>query len=80
MGNLLMSIIVAVWVSAIALISVQNARPVSLRFLVFQSVEIPLGLVMAFSATLGMIGMGLTLPLQGSPPAPPEADDNFDED
>jgi uncharacterized integral membrane protein len=63
MVNFLTSLIVAVWVSAIALISVQNASPISLRFIAFQSVEMPVGLVLAFSVAIGMMGMSLVLPL-----------------
>ncbi|MHC5595244.1 MAG: LapA family protein [Nostoc sp.] len=61
----LTSLVVAVWVIAIAIISVQNATPVSLKFLTFQSIQIPMGLVMAFSAGVGLIGMALLQPLWG---------------
>ncbi|BBD65465.1 hypothetical protein NIES4072_08600 [Nostoc commune NIES-4072] len=61
----LTSIVVAVWVIAIAIISVQNATPVSLKFLTFQSIQIPMGLVLAFSAVVGLIGMALLQPLWG---------------
>ena len=60
--KLLISLIMAGWVSAIALVSVQNATPVSLRFLTFQSVQLPMGLVLAFSAAIGMVGMAMLLP------------------
>ena len=63
LANLLTSLIVASWVVAIAILSVQNATPVSLRFLTFQSIQLPVGLVLAFSAGLGIIGMALTQPL-----------------
>ncbi|MBD6616857.1 LapA family protein [Komarekiella sp. 'clone 1'] len=58
----LISLVVAIWVVAIAIISVQNATPVSLKFLTFQSIQIPLGLVLAFSAGLGLIGMAVLQP------------------
>ena len=61
----LTSLVVAVWVIAIAIISVQNATPVSLKFLTFQSIQIPMGLVLAFSACVGLIGMALLQPLWG---------------
>ncbi|MDF0553799.1 LapA family protein [Kamptonema sp. UHCC 0994] len=54
--HLFISLIVAAWVSAIAIFSVQNATPVSLNFLFFQSIKIPVGLVLALSATAGIIG------------------------
>lgn len=61
----LISLVVAIWVVAIAIISVQNATPVSLKFLIFQSVQIPAGLVLAFSAGVGLIGMAILQPLWG---------------
>ncbi|BAZ28081.1 hypothetical protein NIES4074_05120 [Cylindrospermum sp. NIES-4074] len=61
--NLLISVVIAVWVVAIAIISVQNATPVSLRFLAFQSIQIPAGLVLAFSAAVGLIGVAVLQPL-----------------
>ncbi|MBD2628359.1 LapA family protein [Trichormus variabilis] len=60
--NLLVSIVIAVWVIVIALISVQNATPVSLRFLVFQSIQIPFGLVLAFCVAVGLIGVAVLQP------------------
>ncbi|MBE9177163.1 LapA family protein [Oculatella sp. LEGE 06141] len=63
MAKFLTVLIIAFWISAIALISVQNAAPVTLRFLFFQSVELPMGLILAFSAALGMVGTALVLPL-----------------
>jgi len=62
---LITSVIVAVWVAAIAIIAVQNATPVSLKFLTFQSVQIPVGLVLAFSAGIGLIAMAVLQPLWG---------------
>lgn len=61
-ANFLSSLIVAGWIGAIALLSIQNIKPVSLRFLYFESIEIPVGLVLAFSVGLGTIG-GAILPL-----------------
>ncbi|MBE9192760.1 LapA family protein [Gloeocapsopsis crepidinum LEGE 06123] len=63
LANLLTIVILAGWVVAIAIISVQNATPVSLRFLTFQSIQLPAGLVLAFSAALGMLAMASTQPL-----------------
>lgn len=61
MTRFLTSFIVAAWVSIIALIAIQNASPVTLQFLGLQSVAIPIGLVLAFSASLGMVGTALIL-------------------
>jgi uncharacterized integral membrane protein len=63
--NLVTSLVLAVWVIAIAILSVQNYTPVSLRFLTFQSIQIPFGIIIAFCAGLGMIGVTLLQPLWG---------------
>jgi Lipopolysaccharide assembly protein A domain len=63
MVKFLTALIFAVWIVAIALISVQNATPVALRFLVFETVQIPVGMVLALCAGLGIVGMAIALPL-----------------
>lgn len=65
LANLLISIVVALWVVGTAILAVQNAEPVSLRFLTFQSIQIPVGLVLAFGAGVGIIGVALLQPLWG---------------
>ena len=65
LANLLTSLLVAVWVVAIAIVSVQNATPVSLKFLNFESIQLPMGLLLALSAGLGIVGVALTQPLWG---------------
>ena len=52
-ANLLTSIILTVWIAAIAILSIQNITPISLKFLVFQTIQIPLGIVLAFSVGIG---------------------------
>lgn len=61
--NLLLSIIVALWIMAIAIVSVQNATPISLRFLTFKSIQIPLGLLLTFFVAFGIIATSLLKPL-----------------
>lgn len=56
MTNFIISTIAAVWVVAIALLSVQNATVVSLKFLVWRSIELPWGLILA-----GAVGSGFVL-------------------
>ncbi|QDL07998.1 DUF1049 domain-containing protein [Brasilonema octagenarum UFV-E1] len=63
--SLLISIVIASWVMGVAILSVQNAQPVSLKFLTFQSIQIPVGLVLAFCAVVGMVGVALLQPLWG---------------
>jgi uncharacterized integral membrane protein len=61
--NLILSIILAFWIMAIAIISVQNATPISLRFITFESIQIPLGLLLTFFVAAGMIATPLVQPL-----------------
>jgi uncharacterized integral membrane protein len=56
MTNFIISTIVAGWIVILALISVQNATVVSLKFLVWQSIELPWGLILA-----GAVGIGFLL-------------------
>lgn len=63
LASILTSFLVAGWIGAIAVLAVQNFTPVSLRFLTAQSVEIPVGLVMAFSVGLGIVATTLIQPL-----------------
>jgi len=77
-SNLLISVIVAVWVVAIAIISVQNATPVSLKFFTYQSIQIPFGLVLAFCAGVGLIGIAILQPLWRLGDSP--QDSRLDED
>jgi Na+/H+-dicarboxylate symporter len=63
LANFLILLIIAVWVVAIALISVQNATPVSLQFLGFRSIQIPFGLMLAFSVAIGLLSVAVFQPL-----------------
>jgi lysylphosphatidylglycerol synthetase-like protein (DUF2156 family) len=63
LANFLILLIIAVWVVVIALISVQNASPVSLKFLVFQSIQIPFGLMLAFAVAVGLLSVAILQPL-----------------
>jgi lipopolysaccharide assembly protein A len=68
MANLIISTIVAAWIVFIALISVQNASLVSLRFIFWRSIDLPWGLVLAGAIALGFI-IGGCLPLLRNKPA-----------
>ncbi|MEG4497851.1 LapA family protein [Microcoleus sp. F10-C6] len=60
---LAISFLVAILASAIGIISVQNATPVSLNFIFFKSIQIPVGVVLAMSISAGLIGGALLQPL-----------------
>lgn len=53
----------AIWVSAIAIISVQNSTAISLKFLVFQSVSLPVGIMLGFTVGVGAIVGAIAQPL-----------------
>ena len=57
--KLLSSLIMSAWLVFIAVISIQNVTDVSLHFLVFESIKMPVGVVIAFSAAVGMIAQPL---------------------
>lgn len=56
MTNFLISTLAAAWIGTIALLSVQNATVVSLKFLFWKSIELPWGLILA-----GGVGTGFLL-------------------
>ncbi len=64
-ATLITACIVAGWIAAIALIAIQNATPITLQFLTVQSIEIPFGLVLAFSVVLGILGTAIAQPIFG---------------
>ncbi|MEM6839853.1 MAG: DUF1049 domain-containing protein [Cyanobacteria bacterium P01_C01_bin.120] len=66
MPKLLLTIIPAGWIVAIAILSVQNATPVTIKFLGLQSVALPFGVVLSFGVAGGLIvTAGLLLLLGG---------------
>ncbi|MBM0740538.1 DUF1049 domain-containing protein [Phormidium sp. CLA17] len=71
---LLIALIVAMWIGAIAILSVQNFTSVPLNLLTFRSIEIPLGLVLAFSVGIGVVGMAIVQLLLTSSQSPSKDD------
>lgn len=59
---LLTAVIAATWISAIAVLSIQNITVVSLKFLTFSSLQLPVGVLLAFSAAAGWL-IGAIAPL-----------------
>ncbi|MGL5136113.1 MAG: lipopolysaccharide assembly protein LapA domain-containing protein [Planktothrix sp.] len=57
------SFILAFWMSAIAILAIQNATPISLRFLFLESVQLPVGVLLAFSVSLGLLSAALFKPI-----------------
>lgn len=67
-ATLITACIIALWIGAIALVAIQNAAPVALKFLAFQTIELPFGLLIAFSVILGILGTAILQPLLGLSP------------
>ena len=65
MLKLLVTMISAVLVLAIAILSVQNATPVSVTFLNATTIALPIGIWIAFALGIGMVGTALLLSLFG---------------
>ena len=59
---MLASLILALWVSGIAILSVQNAAPISLKFIGLQSIQLPVGVILSFSVGIGLIISSILLP------------------
>jgi uncharacterized integral membrane protein len=57
------SLIIAGWIGAIAILSVQNYSSITLKFFQYESFPIPLGLVLSFSIASGVIGTAILQPL-----------------
>lgn len=75
LATFLTALIVAGWIATIAIIAVQNAEPVSFRFLGVQTIEMPFGVVLAFGTALGIVGMAIAQPLLGISIGQSEDDD-----
>lgn len=65
MVKLLVAVVPAVLVVAIAILSVQNATPLSITFLRGSTVALPVGIWLAFALSIGMAGTALLLSLFG---------------
>jgi uncharacterized integral membrane protein len=55
-------LIIGLAIVGAALFSVQNATSVSIQFLSWRSIELPLGLILSLSFTIGLL-LAVTLPL-----------------
>lgn len=73
---LLTSVLLAAWIAIAAIVAIQNFSPVSFRLFQWQSIQVPVGLVLALSAGIGAIGTALVLPLASSPDDAEEPDDD----
>ncbi|HEY9849214.1 MAG TPA: DUF1049 domain-containing protein [Leptolyngbyaceae cyanobacterium] len=82
-ASLITSLITATWIVGIAILSAQNGKAVSLKFLTFRSIQLPTGIVLAFSAGVGVVGGAIAIPiLNGANQQKDdrETDDDLEED
>lgn len=62
MQTILINFLIVFWIGAIALIAIQNATPFTLQFFGWQTISMPLGIMIAFSVILGVITGTIMLP------------------
>ncbi len=60
--NILISGIIASWIAFFAVFSIQNIGNISLQFLMLRSIDIPVGVVLAFVFGIGTV-FGSILPI-----------------
>ena len=60
--NFISSLTIAGWLIAIAIFSIQNIQNVSLKFLVWQSIQFPIGVLLALCVSIGFL-IGSLLPV-----------------
>jgi lipopolysaccharide assembly protein A len=60
--NIVASGIIASWIAFFAVFSIQNITAVSLQFLFLKSIDIPIGVLLAFLFGIGIV-IGSILPL-----------------
>ena len=61
--NFIASLILTISVIGVAIFSVQNATLVSLKFLGYESIQLPVGVILAFSAGIGAIAGAVVIPI-----------------
>ncbi|CCQ61935.1 lipopolysaccharide assembly protein LapA domain-containing protein [Crocosphaera watsonii] len=59
--NVMVAVMMAFWIGAIAIFSIQNITGVSLKFLFWESIELPIGVLLSFCLGGGLI-VGSFLP------------------
>ncbi|MGK7883698.1 MAG: lipopolysaccharide assembly protein LapA domain-containing protein [Crocosphaera sp.] len=53
--NVIVAVIIAFWIGAIAIFSIQNVTAVSLKFLFWESIQLPIGVLLSFCLGGGLI-------------------------
>lgn len=68
--HFLLSCLLGIGMAAAALLSVQNAAAVSIRFFIWQSVPLPLGMVLVLAISTGLLLVALMRPTGWAVTAP----------
>lgn len=76
--HLLLSIVISLIVAIAAILSVQNAGPITVTFLVWQSIRLPEGLVLGFGFCVGLLTVAVAQPLWQLTAPPPPRKSTFD--
>ncbi|MGK7880717.1 MAG: lipopolysaccharide assembly protein LapA domain-containing protein [Crocosphaera sp.] len=53
--NVIVAVIIAFWIGAISIFSIQNITAVSLKFLFWESIQLPIGVLLSFCLGGGLI-------------------------
>lgn len=61
--HLLLSLLFSLGIAIAAILSVQNATAVSVHFLAWRSVPIPIGIVLGFATGIGVLGGAIATPI-----------------
>ncbi len=82
-AQMVIALVMATWIALITIFAVQNVTPVSLTFLMFESIQLPVGVLLSFCLSGGLI-LGSLFPLFARRPAPRRAldfdlDEEFDD-
>lgn len=62
----MVALVMAFWIGAIAIFSIQNITAVSLKFLFWESIKLPVGVLLSFCAAGGFL-LGSVLPVLFQP-------------
>ncbi len=64
-SQLVIAMVLALGLMSLALLTIQNVTPVSLSFLMFQSIQMPVGLLLVFSVAGGLVAGSLFSSMPG---------------
>lgn len=85
LSQLVIALLLATGLTALTLLSIQNVSPATLTFLMFRSIQLPVGLLLVFSLAAGLV-LGSLFPLlpgaksRSKPPSQRQLETEFDFD